>query len=368
MPQCVVLFLKGVTMYGNTLIARLSVATVLAWSSITAYAQAPAAATPQVPHATSAAPIALKMSHFLGPKSFFQVDLVEPWARELERRSNGQVAVEVLNGSSPLGNVRNQGTQVKDGTVDIALGLRGAEGDRFMRSSIVELPFVVADARRGSQALWSLYKTGVIADEYRDFKVLALFVQNAGLVHTKQTRVVELDDLKGLRLRVPNATVATALESVGAVPKLLQPDEIMPALRANQLDGIVTNWGTPIPGFNDEMKQHTAVPFYASAFFIVMNKARYEGLPAEIRDVIDSMSGDMLVAQFGPLWDKWDKPFFDGAHGPGQEIVRPNAATLQRWKSGLQPVSDAYVKKLQSQGFTDARAVYDGLVAASTSP
>ncbi|MFD4841060.1 TRAP transporter substrate-binding protein [Achromobacter sp. NPDC058515] len=312
-----------------------------------------------------AEPVVLKMAHFLGPQSFFQVDLVEPWARELERRTGGRVRVEVLNGSSPLGNVRKQASQVKEGVVDIALGLRGAEGDRFLRSSIIELPFVVADAGSGSRALWGLFRDGVIADEYRDFKVLALFVHNPGLIHTKAAPVRELPDLKGLRLRVPNATVARALEHVGAVPRLLQPDEIVAALRGNQLDGIVTNWGTPIAGFNDETAWHTAVPFYASAFFIVMNQARYNGLPADIRQAIDSLSGDALVERFGPLWDQWDKPLHDGAIALGRTILRPDADALLRWKTGLQPMSDAYVKMLESKGFHDARRVHERLLTQS---
>ncbi|WMD22931.1 TRAP transporter substrate-binding protein [Achromobacter seleniivolatilans] len=309
--------------------------------------------------------VRLTMSHFLGPQSFFQVDLLEPWARELERKTGGRVQVDVLNASSPLGNVRKQASQVKDGVVDIALGLRGAEGDRFSRSSIVELPFVVTDAGSGSKALWKLFQDGVIADEYRDFKVLALFVHNPGLIHTKATLVTELADLKGLRLRVPNATVAAALKHVGAVPKLLQPDEIIPALRTNQLDGIVTNWGTPIAGFNDEMTRHTAVPFYASAFFIVMNKARYESLPSDIRRAVDELSGDALVAQFGPLWNKWDQPFQQGAQAPGRVVLRPDTALLQRWRSGLQPVSDAHLAKLESLGFKSARQVYEQLLTPS---
>src|SRR5437868_7399130 len=48
-------------------------------------------------------PITLKFSHFLGPTSFFQVDVVEPWAKELEAKTNGQVKVEIFNASSPLG-------------------------------------------------------------------------------------------------------------------------------------------------------------------------------------------------------------------------------------------------------------------------
>ena len=67
---------------------------------------------------------------------------------------------------------------------------------------MIELPFLVPSALRGSQALWGLYKDGTLADEYKEYKVLALFVHNPGLIHTKDKRVVNLADLKGLRLRV----------------------------------------------------------------------------------------------------------------------------------------------------------------------
>ena len=115
--------------------------------------------------AAEADPITLKFSQFLGPTSFFQVDVVEPWAKELEAKTNGQVKVEIIDGTMPLGKVTEQAGNVKDGKVDIALGLRGAEGDRFPGTSVIELPFVVPDALSGSKALWGLYKDGTIADE-----------------------------------------------------------------------------------------------------------------------------------------------------------------------------------------------------------
>ena len=85
-----------------------------------------------------------------------------------------------------VGGVTEQASNVKAGKVDIALGLRGAEGDQFLGSSVIELPFLVPDALRGSQALWGLYQDGTLAEEYKDYKVLALFVHNPGLIHTKE--------------------------------------------------------------------------------------------------------------------------------------------------------------------------------------
>src|SRR3982074_3568892 len=163
-----------------------------------------------------AQPVTLKFSHFLGPTSFFQLDVVEPWAKELEAKTNGKVKVEIHDGASPFGKVTEQASGAQAGAVDIALGLRGAEGDRFPGSSIVELPFLVPSAALGSLPLWTLYKEGVLADEYKDYKVLALFVHNPGLIHTTSKRVVTPSDLKGLRLRAPNKTAAAALAHLGA--------------------------------------------------------------------------------------------------------------------------------------------------------
>ena len=284
--------------------------------------------------------VTLKFSHFLGPKSFFQLDVVEPWAKELEARTNGKVKVETFDGTSPVGGVTEQASNVKAGKVDIALGLRGAEGDKFLGSSVIELPFLVPSAARGSQALWGLYKDGTLGEDYKDYKVLALFVHNPGLIHTKDKKVLEPADMKGVRFRSPNNTVSAALKHLGAEPVLLQVNDVMPAVKDGKIDGIVTNWGNPLQGFNDFMKLHIETQFYTSAFFIVMNKQKYESLPADVRGAIDAISGDAWVAKFGPYWDKWDKPVRDGANAPGHEVIVPDAARMGRWREALKPVTD----------------------------
>jgi len=305
-----------------------------------------------------AQPLELKFSHFLGPASFFQHDVAEPFAKELEAKSGGRAKVAIYNASSPLGKPTEQATQAKAGTVDIALGLRGEARGEPPGSSIIELPFVVPGAAQGSRALWELYRDGTLANEYRDYKVLALFVHNPGLIHTASKRVVNLSDLKGLRLRSPNRTVSAALEHVGAVPAVLQVNEVMDAVKAGKIEGIVTNWGNPLQGFNDHMKFHTDTQFYTSAFFIVMNRGRYESLPGDVKQALDSICCEAWVAKFGPLWDKWDAPVREGARAPGHEVIVPDPATMAQWREGLRPVSERYLDELSGKGFRNARAAY----------
>lgn len=302
--------------------------------------------------------VLLTLSHFLGPDSFFQHDFAEPWAYELEAATNGAVRVQIHNNTSSYGDVTKQAGQVEQGKVDIALGLRGAEGDRFPRSSIIELPFVVNNARDGSRALWNLYKSGRLAPDFKGFKVLALFVHNPGLIHTATKRIAGPDDLRGQRLRAPNATVAAALQSIGANPVTLQVNDVMPAVKAGTIDGIVTNWGNPLPDFNRTMKYHTDTAFYTSVFFIVMNQHRFDGLHPHIQAAIEAVSNEKLVARLGLLWNRWDRLVRDGATGPDQEIFIPDAALLAQWRNALRPFTREYLDNLTAGGFTNAWTVY----------
>ena len=325
-------------------------ATLLALSLRPAMAQAPSP------------PIVLKLSHFLGPTSFFEVDFAQPWARELEARTAGRVRVETYNAASPLGGVTEQAAQVRAGTVDIALGLRGAESDRFPRSAIAELPFVVKDSESGSRAVWAFNKSGGFGPDYADYKLLALTVHNPGLIHTSSRRVESLADMQGLRFRAPNKAVAAALTQIGAVPMVLQVNDVMPAVQSGKLDGIVTNWGNPLPNFNGQMKFHTNVAFYSSVFFVVMNRQRFDGLPLDIQQAIDAQSNEALVTRFGLLWNKWDAPVRDGATGPGQEVITPTLAEMVQWRSGLQPVADKFLDGMVAGGFADAHSAYAKLL------
>ena len=312
--------------------------------------------------AAAQAPIVLKLSQFLGPQSFFQQDFARPWAQALEARTQGRVKVELYDGSTPFGGVTNQASQVKAGTIDIALGLRGAEGDRFPRTSVIELPFMVPDALRGSQALWSAFKDGAFGPEFADYKVLALFVHNPGLIHTATKPVRTVADLQGLRFRAPNQAVAATLTSVGAMPVILQVNDVMDAVKGGRIDGIVTNWGNPLVGFNDEMKFHTDIAFYTSVFFVVMNQERFASLPPDIQAAIDAQSGDVLVTRFGHLWDEWDKPVRDGARGPGHTMIVPEGTALAEWRAALQPVTQGYLDTLAKGPFPGAAAAHADLL------
>lgn len=315
-------------------------------------------------HPASAQEITLKFSHYLPDRHGWQQDFIEPWAKELAARTNNKVKVEIYPVTSAFGNAARQADQVKAGVIDIAIGLRGIPRGRFEKSSVFELPFVVADAGAGSRALWEMYKDGTLASDYAGYKVLALFVHHGGLIHTTKTPVRSLGDLKGLRLRTPSDAVSAMLEYLGASPVGLPPAQIYENLQKGVIDGVVTTWDlVGAAKLNELIKYHTDARFYTAAFYVVMNEAKYNSLPDDVKKAIDETTGDALVAKFGDWWDKWDAAGLADAKARKNEIIMVNDATRATWRERLKPMIDKYIAGMEAKGIKDARAIYEKAAA-----
>lgn len=308
--------------------------------------------------------ITLKISHYLPPSHGLQVDFIQPWAESLKEKSNGAIDYTIFDVSSAFGRLDRQADQVRAGVSDIALGLCGIPRGRFPHSSVVELPFVVERAEAGSRALWQLYQEGRLGKEYDPFKVLLLMTHNGALVHTVNTPVRQLSDLKGLRLRTPGPAVSAMLENEGASPVALPPSQIYEGLEKGALDGLATTWDlVAAVRANEVLRYHTDCRLYAAAFFFVMNKQTYAKLPQELQKLIDETTGEALLGKVGGWWDKWDAIGKEDAVKRNEEIIVIDDAERRKWRDELMPVADKYLASLKSQGVEDPVALYEDALA-----
>ncbi|MBV1867736.1 MAG: TRAP transporter substrate-binding protein [Marinosulfonomonas sp.] len=309
--------------------------------------------------AISADVIELKLSHYVPAGHGMHRDFMEPWARELEKRTNGQVKVTIHPGGTQLGVITKQYDQVRSGIVDIAMGLHGIPRGRFPRTSITDLPFLAETADGASKVLWALYPK-YLAEEHPGVKMLALFGHNAGLIHTKGRQVKTMDDLKGLRIRTPSAAASEMLTFLGATPQGLPPTQVYESIQKGVLDGTLFPWD-PVNSFKlfEVLDYHLDAGVYSVSFYFAMNQKKYDSLPEDVRAVIDEMSGDALVAKFGPWWDAWDVPGHEKAVERGNTIVKLSPEERQRWREALAPMADEWLTKLEKEsGIANAREIY----------
>lgn len=325
-------------------------------SVLAGVALAALAASAALPAATQE--ITLKLSHFLPPVHGIHTDFIEPWAKEIEACSNGQVAVQVFPGGTQLGNVAKQQEQVLAGVVDIAHGLTGLPRGRFPRTSVIDIPFLAPDADTATRTLWAMFPDH-LAQEYKGLKVLALHAHNGGLIHTAEKPVATMEDLKGLRIRTPSPAVSAMLEQLGAVPQGMPPGQVYEGLQKGVIDGTVFPWD-PVNSFklSEVLKHHLDAGVYTVSFFFVMNQERYDSLPEAVKACIDASSGDALVAKFGDWWDAWDAPGKAAAEAKGNTVTVLSDEERARWREALQPMIAAYLESLKAEGVEDPQALY----------
>jgi TRAP-type transport system periplasmic protein len=303
--------------------------------------------------------IELKLSHFLPAVHGMHTDFMEPWARELEARTNNKVKVTIFPGGSSFGDVARQWDQMNAGVIDIAHGLHGIPRGRFPRTSIIDLPFLTESADAATRTLWALLPQ-YLAEEYRGVKVLALHAHNGGLIHTRDKPIAQLADLKGMRIRAPSPAVQMMLEYLGATPVGLPPGQVYENLQKGAIDGAVFPWD-PVSSFKlaEVLKYHLDARTYTVSFFFVMNQRKYDSLPADVKQAIDAISGDALIPKFGPWWAKWDQAGLEQAKARGNTILRLSDTEREKWRQALTPMTEAYLETIDKQGVKNVREIYD---------
>ncbi|MEV8468879.1 TRAP transporter substrate-binding protein [Fluviibacterium sp. DFM31] len=314
---------------------------------------------------TAGAETTLKMSHFVPTAIGLHTDFMEPWARDLEACSNGEVTVEIHPAGSALGNITKQFDQVRAGVTDISFGHTGIPRGRFPRTSLIELPFVAKSANASSFALWNLSGT-LLKPEYPGVHMLGMMAHNPGVIHTTKP-VNDLSDLAGLRIRTPNPAISEVLKHYGAEPIGLPPGQIYENLQKGTLDGLTIDWtGIGAYKLGEVVSYHYDIPLYTVGFFFAMNQRTYDGLPENVRACVDKLSGDELVARFGPWWDEWGAAAFAEESASADDvIVVATPEHLEAAKAELAGVTEALIQEVSDSGVKNAAEILEALIATS---
>ena len=183
--------------------------------------------------------VQLKISSFTPPPHWTNSQLFQPWAQELEKKSGGKVRAQLFAGNSAFGKIENQTDQVKAGATDLAWVMNGVPRGRFLRSLIMDLPFMAPDAHSSTRAMWAMLPTH-LKEDYAGFKVLAITCHNAGDFFFRERKVERIEEVKSLRVRSPSSQVQAWLQHVGAVPVTMGPGQIYESLEKGTMDGILT--------------------------------------------------------------------------------------------------------------------------------
>ena len=314
------------------------------------------------------APVTLKVHHFLPPGSTTHAKLLVPWCERIEKESAGRMKCQLYPSMQLGGTPPQLYDQARDGVADIIWTLPGYTAGRFPRMEAFELPFMINDAEAASKAAWEFYEKHA-REEFRDVKPLAVHVHDAGYLHTRDRQVKTLADFRGLKLRAPTRQTNRLLAAFGATPVSMPVTGLADAMSKGVIDGAVIPWEVvpavkvqEIARFHTETDPNMAA-MYTAVFLLAMNRGTYDGLPADLRAVIDRNSGLGLSGQAGRLWEEQKSPARRLALDRGNVVYVVPAVELARWQVAARPVLEDWVRDMDKRGIdgnallADARAL-----------
>ncbi len=296
-------------------------------------------------------PIKLTYALFMPETSAISKKNTE-FAREIEKRTNGRVQIQVFQSGSLLGGpAMYQG--VRNGIADMGHCMDSYNPGNFPFTQITNSPTAAQSGWVVSNAFHD-FLTKYQPKEWNDVHLLTVCGSGFGIsiVGTGKVPVRTLDDLKGKSLRTNFADVTTAL---GATVKDVPMAEIYDSISKGVLDGIQTST-EPLKNWRlaDVTKYITlffgpVMP--ANVIYNVMNKNRWNSLPPDIQKIITDVCRE-YNGKFGLTWDEQLVAGLEYAKSVGDTIyVLPKEETA-RWTAAIMPVIEARLKSVVAKGFS----------------
>lgn len=311
-----------------------------------------------------AAPITLKIAHFLPSTSNAQQNVILPWCDELNQASGGRLVCQIYPSMQLGGTPAKLADQVRQGVADVVWMAPGYAVGRFPRTETLELPGVLPQGGLAAgRVIWGFYQQQ-LTDEYAPYKVLALHADGGMNLHTTSHPLRTSADLQGLRLRVPNRTISRTLEALGVVPVAMPPAMVTEALSKGVVDGASAVWEVVGPTKMDEITHHhLETPadqpvLGATVLAMLMNKRKYDSLPADLRAVVDQHSGLPLVEKFGRAWDAAGEATRQKVIKAGHQVNRLADDDYRQMLERLRPVEQQWIAEAAEKGI-DGQALLD---------
>jgi TRAP-type C4-dicarboxylate transport system substrate-binding protein len=305
--------------------------------------------------------VTFKFHHFLPPVANGHAKMLAPWAKDIETDSQGKIKIEIFPSMQLGGTPPQLYDQVRDGVVDMCWTLPGSTPGRFPATEVMELPFIGAEKAlpnaRAGQEFYDKYGK----DETKDVKILSYWAHDGGLIHaTKQIKT--MDDLKGLKLRNPTRLAGEALKALGATSVGMPVPQVPQSLAQKVIDGAVVPWEVvPAIKVHELVKFHTAIPgsptLYAASFFLAMNKAKYEAMPADLRAILDKHCGQAFATRAGNMWDTAGAAVREMVEKRGNTITAISNDEKAKWIKACEPVTATWIEQVKAKGLDGAKMV-----------
>ena len=291
----------------------------------------------------------LKLSHWVPPSHPLQKAL-EEWGASVEKDSGGTIKYKVYP-AQQLGKAFDHYDMARDGIADLTYINPGYQPGRFPVIAAGELPFLMTDGKKSTQALDAWYRKYAAA-EMKDVKFCLAFVHDPGAFHSRSKKIVVPGDIKGMKVRPAHATMATFVTMLGGTNVQAAAPEVRDILEKGVADAVTFPWGSvPLFGIDKVTKYHLDMPLYVTTFAFVFNKAKYNEMSATQKKVIDNHCTPQWALKVAAPWADFEHAGIAKIKAEaGHEVYEPSAAQVAEWKKAAEPLEKTWADNVRKTG------------------
>lgn len=285
----------------------------------------------------------LKFGMVAGPSSN-EYKAVEFFAKEVKEKSKGKIDISIYP-SAQLGDDRVMTKQLKDGALDFTLGESARFQIYFPEAEVFALPYMISDFDMAKKALFETkFGKGLLAKIDKELGITVLADAYNGTRQTTSNRAINsIEDMKGLKLRVPNAATNLAYAKyVGAAPTPMAFSEVYLALQTNSVDG----QENPLPTiqaqkFYEVQKYLALTNHILNDQLYLVSKETMADLPSDLQKVVKE-AAEKAAEYHTKLFVDGENSLVEFFKSQGVTVTQPD---LKAFKAALKPYYDEYLKK-----------------------
>src|SRR3989449_8886892 len=301
----------------------------------------------------------LTMSSWVSPTHHITAVVLQGWATEAEKATNGRVKFQMLpkHPSAPPGTF----DAVRDGLVDLSYVTASYTPARHILPLMAELPGMADTSEVNSVAYsrihWKhFHKVG----EYKGVKLLAVWTHGPGQMFTKKP-VSGINDVKALKIRTGGGIAEAVANAIGASAFVKPAPESYELLNSGVADGVFFPFES-IVSFKLEsvIGQATVFPggMYSSSFGFFMNEDKWNKLSKQDQAIIEKHSYEYAARSNGQSWDAADQKGLDALKKASVKIVHADPGFVSEVRKRSEPIIDDWIKKASAKG-VNAKAVLE---------
>jgi C4-dicarboxylate-binding protein DctP len=229
----------------------------------------------------------MRCSHQLPPAHHI-AQVIDKWAAEVERLSEGELDVQVF-GADSLVKANDNVLAVAKGDIECAFSLNFQWGKTLPLMDVTVGPYTASAIETWRK--WPTSEAAAFLDQKLAEKgvknIVWMFQTNTSVFTSKGKPLLKPEDFKGLKMRGLGPAFDRSLTAMGATTVSMPGSEVYQALATGVIDAAITDVAAAVSRKYYEVQDHmTVVPVLAAYLHGYVNPSWYAGLSDKAKEAL----------------------------------------------------------------------------------